>query len=333
MEGLMTVIDASARGGYPVYAELLARTDGPPGSSWGVFGEGDELGTVNFMTSDTVIQALASARHGQVFNLDFPINAFPDSPYRSAAKHTILSSDEYDSRDDFLDGFYLQGTSQIDGLRHCRHHDHGFYGGAADSAIHEDSPTLGIGRWSAGIIGRGVLLDIGRFLARQGTPLDYESAQPIEIDILDAVAREADLTFRAGDILLIRTGWAAYLLSEEGRAYRESGRWAHTCPGLAQSRDALEWLWDHRFAVVAADNIGLEVTPPVASTPFTSGTANGFMHQDLIAMLGVVIGELWALEELAAECAQDGTYDCAVIVKPLNLAAGVGSPANALAIR
>lgn len=40
------------RADVPTYRELLAREDGPPGSSWGVFGPGDQLGTLNFITPD-----------------------------------------------------------------------------------------------------------------------------------------------------------------------------------------------------------------------------------------------------------------------------------------
>ncbi len=57
------------------------------------------------------------------------------------------------------------------------------------------------------------------------------------------------------------------------------------------------------------------------------------MHQEMIAMLGFAIGELWSLDELAADSDESGKYDCAVIAKPLNLVGGVGSPANAIALR
>jgi hypothetical protein len=57
------------------------------------------------------------------------------------------------------------------------------------------------------------------------------------------------------------------------------------------------------------------------------------MHPDLIAMLGVCLGELWKLDELAQDCANDGVYEVMVTCKPLNLVGGVGSPANALALK
>ena len=39
------------------------------------------------------------------------------------------------------------------------------------------------------------------------------------------------------------------------------------------------------------------------------------------------------LEALAADCASDGVYECLFVAKPLVIRGGVGSPANALAIK
>jgi hypothetical protein len=57
------------------------------------------------------------------------------------------------------------------------------------------------------------------------------------------------------------------------------------------------------------------------------------MHASMIAMLGLTIGEQWNLEDLAADCADSGVWECFVAAKPLNLVGGVGSPANAFALK
>jgi hypothetical protein len=57
------------------------------------------------------------------------------------------------------------------------------------------------------------------------------------------------------------------------------------------------------------------------------------LHWPLIALLGMHLGELWRLDELADECAADGRYEFMLVAKPLNLLGGFGSPANAVAIR
>jgi hypothetical protein len=43
------------------------------------------------------------------------------------------------------------------------------------------------------------------------------------------------------------------------------------------------------------------------------------MHRVLIPLLGMALGELWALDELAERCAADGRWDCMIVAKPLNL--------------
>ena len=108
---------------------------------------------------------------------------------------------------------------------------------------------------------------------------------------------------------------------------------AGASPGLVQSHETLAWLWDHRVALIACDNIAVEVTPAVSDSPFDPREAGGLMHQELIALLGFALGELWRLTELAEDCARDGTYEFLVVCKPLNLVGGVGSPANAVAIK
>jgi hypothetical protein len=57
------------------------------------------------------------------------------------------------------------------------------------------------------------------------------------------------------------------------------------------------------------------------------------VHFSLLALLGLPIGELWDLDGLAAACAADGRYECLITSAPLNLAEGVASPPNALALR
>jgi hypothetical protein len=318
-----------ARDGLPTYAELLARDDGPPGSAWGVFGDGDELGAVNFLTSARVLDAVASVRRGAVFSLDYPINAFPPSPSRPDAAHTVVAMAD-DWRDDSLDHFFLQQTTQIDGLRHVRHAVHGFYGGAAPDAIIAGDPTIGVNRWAdRGIVGRGVLVDVARHRAEQGRPLDHDAAEPISPADLDAVLAAQGTELRAGDLLLVRTDYVRHLRE---RAPATGG---HVHAGLVQSHDTLAWLWDHRIPLVASDNGAVECMPVAGESPFGEAdrVGGGLMHPHLIAMLGMVVGELWRLDDLALDCADNGIYEFLLVVKPLNVVGGVGSPANATAIK
>src|SRR5690606_17146415 len=103
----------------PTYDELLARTDAPAGSAWGLWGADDQLGTLNLLTPDRVVRAAGLVRTGRRFNLDHPVNAFEPYPSgtRRPAQHHTFANNPY-HRDDWVDSFYMQSSSQIDSLRH-----------------------------------------------------------------------------------------------------------------------------------------------------------------------------------------------------------------------
>jgi kynurenine formamidase len=318
----------------PSYEELSRRTDAPPGSAWGIFGPEDELGTVALLTPERIAAAAGLVRKGASFSLDYPVNAFdpPFSPLRSPARQVIFGRHD-NHRDDYLDSFYLQSTSQIDGLRHQRHPEFGFYNGTADEAITVGTPTLGIQRWAdKPIVGRGVLLDVQRTLARRGRTLDYAAGEAFGPDVLDLAAADAQIQLREGDILLVHTGWCGYYFNELDDAGRRALPSDVRSSGLAASREMLAWLWDHHFSVVASDTVAVESEPAVPDSPFDYAFRH-MMHQDLIPLLGICLGELWRLDELAADCAQDGVYEFMVVAKPLDLVGGVGSPPNATALK
>jgi hypothetical protein len=341
----MTPSSAKNSTDLPNYAALMARDDRPKGSSWGVFGDGDEVGTINFQTPETIRAAARCVRQGTAFNLDCPLDAFdpPTSHQRSTCQHRIFGNNPH-HRDDVLDNFYLQSGSQIDALRHMRHPIHGFYNGVPDAEVRVGSDRIGVGKWADRCIaGRGVLIDLERFYRHRKLPLDQAGNQTIPIAAVAEAASEQRVEIRPGDILMLRTGWLHHYFNVLTRQDRAIFYQALRSPGLLQSRETLAWLWDNRISVIAADNPGVEAIPPDPSSPFAAelegveGVSGDMqprlMHPQLIAMLGFALGELWNLDALAAACADDGVWDCLVTVKPLNLRGGVGSPANVTAIR
>jgi hypothetical protein len=263
------------------------------------------------------------------------------APHRHRPRHTIFNNSPH-HRDDFVDGLYLQGSTQVDSLRHFRHPDHGFYNRTPDVDVRAGSPTIGVNRYAErAIVGRGVLIDIDRHLRARGKALDQRSGEPFPVTLLDEVARAQGVEFRSGDILLMRSGWMRAYFDEWSADDRARLPKALRCPGLVQSRETVAWLWDHGIAIGASDNLGFECIPAVPDSPFVStydraaGTDPihaGLMHPTIIALVGLCIGELWDLEALAQDCAANGRYECMVTVKPLNLIGGVGSPANAIAV-
>jgi kynurenine formamidase len=314
----------------PAYSELPVKPGAPPGSAWGLFGGDDQLGTLNLLTPERTAAAARLVRKGRVFPLNLRIDR-PDPPlyFRGAVKHTILARNP-NSRDDYLDSFYPQASSQWDSLRHIRNPEHGFYNGTRDDEIGPgETGKLGIEQMARrGIAGRGVLLDIARFAEAEGRPIDPATRVVIDRDMLQGCARAQDVGLQTGDILIVRTGWLRWYLEEttpEERQRMAAGPAANLrAPGLGPAEEMTAYLWDLHVAAVAADNPALEAWPPISDAEF--------MHRRLIPLLGMPIGELWYLEDLAAGCAADGCYDFFFTSAPLNVPGGVGSPPNALAV-
>ena len=200
--------DTREAGTYPSFAELLEREGALSGTSWGLFPQPDR-GTPSFITQDTTLEARNCIRTGVVFGLDYPADAFDPgmSLKRSAPRHTIYSSHPA-HRDDYLDGYYLQGSTQVDGLRHRRADDIGFYNGTPDDRITEGTPDLGIQEWAdKPIVGRGVLVDLDGYRTGEGTPIDHAAGEPLGLDLIQATIQAQSLTIQPGDILMLHPGW------------------------------------------------------------------------------------------------------------------------------
>jgi len=323
----------------PRYDELL-RAD-PPGSTWELFGRTDQLGTVNLLTAERVAAAARAVRTGRRVNLDYAVNAFEPYPTgtRPATRHHVFSNNAL-HRDDWLDSFYLQSTSQIDSLRHIGHPQYGFYNGLSPEENTPESTALGIHNWAeSGIAGRAVLLDVKSHFDRTGRAYDVESTTVLDVDLLEEIVDAQNVQWHGGDMLLLRTGWAENYVSKTPTERAEFNA-RNRSPGLAQRHSVLRWLWDRQIALVASDTPAVEADPVLESDfrsaadrpPERGVDHSGMLHRPLIALLGMAMGELWKLDELAAACADESRYDFFVTCKPLNIPGGVGSPPNALAI-
>src|SRR5262249_4750872 len=95
----------------PTYRELLARTDAPPGTAWGIFGADDQLGTLNLLTPERAKASAAEVRTGEVFSLNWNVELPDPSPFRQLPVRHQVGAGGF-GRDDWLDRFYLQGSSQ-----------------------------------------------------------------------------------------------------------------------------------------------------------------------------------------------------------------------------
>jgi kynurenine formamidase len=91
--------------------------------------------------------------------------------------------------------------------------------------------------------------------------------------------------------------------------------------------ECARWLHEREVAAVASDNWGVEVMPPNDATYYMP------LHCVLIRDMGMTLGELFNLEELATDCAADGRWEMFLCATPLKVLGGVGSPITPVALK
>ena len=177
--------------------------------------------------------------------------------------------------------------------------------------------------------GRAIVLDVERAMRAAGRHYEPGEAIALSVDDLELARRQAGAEYAAGDTILLRTGFAAWYLEQSlGTRTRLHGN--VVAPGVEQSEAMCEYLWNSHATAIAADTFAVEVVPfdMRAAAPPT-----GFLHRILIGQLGMALGELWWLDDLAADCAADGVYEAFLVSAPMNAPGGIGSTANAVAIK
>lgn len=321
---------ARERDTLPRYDQLPVRVGAPKGAAWGVFGDDDQVGTINLLTAARVKAAAQLIRTGKVFPLDLPVN-IPDPPLfmRGKHEHKVIQYPGAEAfvLDDYLNNYYPQSSSQWDALAHVIHPVDGPYNGIPREQITGRGGTkLGIENLAQrGIAGRGVLIDIGRHYKKVGKSIDYTQPETIPFEDIEATLKDQRTKLQPGDILLIRIGWTEFYLGADMQTKEALARETKV-PGIEASERMARWLWDNRVAAVASDSPALEPLPK-------ANPDDRFLHLDMLAYFGMPIGEMWDLEGLAEDCAADKRYECFLTSAPLNIPGGVGSPPNALAIK
>ncbi|POS80212.1 hypothetical protein DHEL01_v201404 [Diaporthe helianthi] len=322
----------------PAFADLPLRQGDPPYSAWGLWGEDDNIGALNWLSRGVIRDAATEIREGLRFSLNWEVGK-PVTPayarYQDAYEHSIKLLGHV--ADDIIT-FNTQRSSQWDGLRHFAYQKEKlWYNGATLKDIVDlktGNPRLGINWWhsAGGVAGRGVLIDYWAWAVANGKHYDAVRPHGITYDDLMACFRWQQeqspecLELRTGDILLIRTGYHvryAQLGTEEEREIGEA--WPAASSGPHQDLRLLKWLWDGRVAAVGGDSPGWEGFPADDKAGFT-------FHEVLLAGWGCPIAELLWLEDVAASCRERRRWTFLLTSAPLNVSGGVGSPANMLAI-
>lgn len=328
----------------------------PEGSNWGEFGEDDELGRLNLVTPEKVRQGIAEVREGRVFSLSLPLD-YPGGNVLNPARHppALSPSRRPDGTEVFLRDFagdhgttdvacddrvtlHLQYSTQWDALSHigsrfdadgdgeaeivfyngwsAEHFQHGERAGGGSRAA-----RLGIeGMAAHGVQGRAVMVDLRRHLGDARTKVDH--ARLMRVMEADGVVVEP------GDMVCLHTGFADVLLAM-GRE-PDGERLAASCAVLDGSDPALlSWIADSGLAALIADNYAVEDRP----YDFHGDGRSPLLpiHELCLFKLGIHLGELWHLTELASWLARNGRSRFLLTAPPLRLPGAVGSPVNPIA--
>jgi kynurenine formamidase len=294
-------------------------------SNTGRWGDDDERGTLNLLTPEAVLRGVAAVRQGKVFSLAIPFDqdgpqtgAIPgrENPARQMLMvNTPFTGDptEFCTSDDKVT-MGVQAATHWDALAHASY-EHRLYNGVAADVIDDTgAQRMGIENYGP-VVGRGLLADVARAKGVEW----FEEAHPISGDDLDAALALGGLSAEPGDILLVRTGQMHWLRSGD------KDRYSSPSPGL--STRSVEWLRDHDIAAVATDTLTFEVFPgedPAVLLP---------VHLLHLVDMGLAQGQLWALDELAADCAADGQYDFLLTATPLPFTHAVGGPVAPTAVK
>ena len=301
--------------------------------NWGRWGAQDEIGTLNYITPDKIAAAARLVTAGTVFALGIPLQRQgPQSGTRARFNpiHTmfrdggdqprdaagVVEMQGYGGSDDWI-VMPLQCVTQWDSLAHVFDSGKMYNGYDANLVTSSGAAKNSIDKTKDKIVGRGVLLDIPRY---KGVPR-LAPGYAITVADLEGAAAAERVEVQEGDILLVRTGFMS--------GYLEKGSWDHfdldESPGV--SVHTAPWLHQKRIAAIAADNYAVEVRPselPPFRSPF---------HICAIPNMGLTLGEIFYLDQLAAACAADGRYAFLLVAPPLPVTHAVGTPINPYAMK
>ncbi|MCW1431712.1 cyclase family protein [Novosphingobium sp. JCM 18896] len=296
-------------------------------SNWGRWGAEDRVGTLNHLTPARVAAAAQGVRSGRIIPLGLPlsnrgIQVGLGGRVNPIHMMTLTPPDFADRPDKMIvadDAPFLplQSVTQWDGLGHVGYDDLLYNGVPAHSiTTGVGSAALSIDQIAKhGVAGRGLLLDIARLKGKDR----LEAGEAITSADLDAALVAQGCQTRPGDILILRTGWLRCFTVDGDAAAYWNGE-----PGI--TLDCAEWLQAREIAALASDNWGIEAMPADDSA-FEMP-----VHCVLIRDLGMTLGEVFVLDELAEICAAEKCWSFFFTAPPLLVVGGVGSPLTPLAI-
>ncbi len=324
---------ASARRGKKGLRKADVIRKGKQLSNWGKWGKSDELGVLNYIKPEDIVDAAKLIKKGKVFRLGLeldengPQKGLFGGRYNPLHKMLATGTDAVQGIQEPLVGIRYaddkinlptQAASQWDALSHVFAGDQMWNGYSATLVDSRGAHKNGIEKFANKMVGRGVLLDVARYKGKKRLADGYG----ITIRDLNATAKKQGVEIKRGDFVIVNTGQMADCL--------DNGEWGGygggDAPGLAF--ETVDWIHEKQIAGICSDTWGIEVRP----NETVDGT-NQPWHWVTIPYIGIVHGEIWYLRELVEDCAKDGVYEFFLCAPPLVISRGTGSPINPQAIK
>ena len=299
--------------------------------NWGRWGADDQRGTLNHVGPEALKRAAAEVVSGKMISLGLEFNQDgPQVPELTKRPNPQLLACDIDqvfnpthTRSRFNDDVLItptQAATQWDALSHV-HYDGEMYNGCkvGECVTARGTRKNGVHHLgSPGIMSRGILLDIAKLNGVDA----LEASHKILPDELDRACEAQGVTVEPGDIVIVRTGHLR-VFTVGGDKYKVAGFQA----GLGV--ECAEWLHEKSVAAVAADNmavefLGMESLAEEIVLP---------LHMLAIRDMGLPLGEMFDLEGLSKDCAEDGRYSFLFSAPPLKITGAFGSPINPIVLK
>ena len=309
----------------PTEAEILGYVQSL--SNWGRWGDDDQLGTVNHISSDHRKKAASLVKDGVAVSCARLITTEIAPDIRSQFIHYMTGSGEgytpnpdmntlrTTGSGDFIGmAFHGNFITHLDSLCHMFWNGH-MYNGRPSSMVttREGATAESIELLKDGVVSRGVLLDAVRHRG-----VDWmESGQGVMPNELEEMEAEQGVNVEPGDILLIRTGHYKRRMESGPRPVSDG------FPGVHAS--CMPWIHEKGVAVLGGDSVN-DVVPcgyPNLSQPF---------HQIAMPHMGLWLLDNCNFEELAMACAEKQRWEFLLTIAPLRIQYGTGSPVNPIAM-
>jgi kynurenine formamidase len=302
-------------------------------SNWGRWGDDDQAGTVNLVDDAAVRRGAACVQSGRRFSLAVDLRRDGVQVGQPVGRfNPILTPTSLNERDQFAPGIW-EGTDDLITMSTCAgtHVDALAHVGY-DGRLYGDRPQAETVRAAGGaaalgaehigpVVSRGILVDVPRLHGVAELP----PGTAVTAADLDAGVAAAGVDVAPGDLICVRTGDIALYLRGERDRYAKGQDWQ--CTGLGVS--CVEWFRQRDVAGVFVDSYTYEVMPP------ESGNWDDLMvvHMLQLRDMGLLQGQNWNFEDLAADCAADGRLTFQLIVAPEPIVGATSAPVHPVAVK